>query len=255
MRVRDRVFLVTGAGSGLGRATALHLASRGGYLMLADVQQAAGADVAELIGSRARFVRTDVCDGASAQAAVDLAVQSFGSLHGLINCAGVASARRVLLRDGPQELEAFSRVVQINLIGSFNMLRVAADAMRKNQPDESGERGIVINTASVAAFDGQIGQAAYAASKAGVAGMTLPLARELGQHGIRVLTIAPGIMATPMMLAMPAPVQASLAATVPFPARMGQPDEFAQLVAHMIENSYLNGEVVRLDGGLRMGAT
>ena len=255
MRIRDRVFLVTGASSGLGCATALHLASRGGYLVLADIQQAAGADVAALIGSRARFVHTDVCDGASAQAAVDLAVQSFGSLHGLINCAGVAPARRVLLRDGPQELDAFSRVVQINLIGSFNMLRVAADAMRRNQPDESGERGIVINTASVAAFDGQIGQAAYAASKAGVAGMTLPLARELGQHGIRVLTIAPGIMATPMMLAMPAPVQAALAATVPFPARMGQPDEFAQLVAHVIENSYLNGEVVRLDGGLRMGAT
>lgn len=254
MKIRESVFLVTGAGSGLGCATALHLASLGGYVVLADIQQAAGAAVAASIGPRARFVHTDVCHGASAKAAVGLALQAFGALHGLINCAGVAPAARVLLRNGPQELEAFSRVVQINLVGTFNMLRLAADAMRRNEPGADAERGIVINTASVAAFDGQVGQVAYAASKAGVAGMTLPLARELGQHGIRVLTIAPGIMATPMMLGLPNPVQETLCASVPFPARMGQPEEYAQLAAHMIENSYLNGEVIRLDGALRMAS-
>jgi NAD(P)-dependent dehydrogenase (short-subunit alcohol dehydrogenase family) len=195
-----------------------------------------------------------VADAASAEAAVTSYRSAFGALHGLINCAGVAPSEKVLGREGPHRLESFVRTVQINVVGTFNMLRLAADAMVTSEADDGGERGVMVNCASVAAFDGQIGQAGYAASKGGVVAMTLPIARELARHGIRVMTIAPGIMETPMLKAMAAEVQESLGRMVPFPPRLGRPDEFAMLVAHIIENSYLNGEVIRLDGAIRMAA-
>jgi NAD(P)-dependent dehydrogenase (short-subunit alcohol dehydrogenase family) len=200
-----------------------------------------------------KFITTDVSDSVSAQAAVDLACDQFGSLHGLINCAGIAPAEKVLGKEGPHRLESFSRAIAINLIGSFNMLRLAAQAISGRAQTEAEETaGVIINTASVAAYDGQIGQAAYSASKGGIVGMTLPIARELARSRIRVMTIAPGIMATPMLLSFPQEVQDSLNRSVPFPARMGRPEEFAQLVGHIIENDYLNGEVIRLDGAIRM---
>ena len=203
-------------------------------------------------GAAALAVTCDVTSEDEGRAAVAAAQDRFGALHGLVNCAGVAPGERILGRSGPHALELFSRAVAINLVGTFNMLRLAAEAIAANAPGESGERGVIVNTASIAAFDGQIGQAAYAASKAGVAGLTLPAARELARHGIRVVTIAPGIFATPMMAGLPQEVQDSLGAGVPFPARLGQPDEFAALVAHIIGNQMLNGEVIRLDGALRM---
>jgi NAD(P)-dependent dehydrogenase (short-subunit alcohol dehydrogenase family) len=200
-----------------------------------------------------KFIATDVSDSVSAKAAVDFACNQFGSLHGLINCAGIAPAEKVLGKEGPHRLESFSRAITINLIGSFNMLRLAAQAISERAQAEAEETaGVIINTASVAAYDGQIGQAAYSASKGGVVGMTLPIARELARSRIRVMTIAPGIMATPMLLSFPQEVQDSLNRSVPFPARMGRPEEFAQLVGHIIENDYLNGEVIRLDGAIRM---
>ena len=255
MHIQDKVFLITGGGSGLGAATAKTLVEAGARVLLADVNAAAGAArVAELGEGRARFVRTDVTSEADGRAAVEAALESFGALHGLANCAGVAPAEKVLGRNGPHGLESFSRTININLVGSFNMLRLAAEAMARNEPDAGGERGVIVNTASVAAFDGQIGQAAYAASKAGVVGMTLPIARELARHGIRVMTIAPGIFETPMMAGMPQEVRDSLGASVPFPPRLGRPDEFAALVRHIVENSMLNGEVIRLDGAIRMAA-
>jgi NAD(P)-dependent dehydrogenase (short-subunit alcohol dehydrogenase family) len=254
MQIDRQVFVVTGAASGLGQATAARLVQLGAKVLLADLNPSAGEAAAAALGPHARFVATDVSDPASAQAAIDAARSHFGGLHGLINCAGIGPAEKVLGRDGPHRLESFARTIQINLIGSFNMLRLAARAMSENTPDAGGERGVIINTASVAAFDGQIGQAGYAASKGGVVAMTLPIARELARHGIRVMTIAPGIMATPMLLAMPTEVQDSLGRSVPFPPRMGQPDEYARLVAHIIDNTYLNGEVIRLDGAIRMSA-
>ncbi|SDI16636.1 3-hydroxyacyl-CoA dehydrogenase [Pseudomonas panipatensis] len=255
MQIDNKVFLITGGGSGLGAATAKMLVDAGAKVLLADVNAEAGAArVAELGADKARFVRTDVTSEADGRAAVDAALESFGALHGLANCAGVAPAEKILGRNGVHGLESFARTVNINLIGSFNMLRLAAEAMARNTPDAGGERGVIINTASVAAFDGQIGQAAYAASKSAVVGMTLPIARELARQGIRVMTIAPGIFETPMMAGMPQEVRDSLGASVPFPPRLGRPDEYAALARHIIENSMLNGEVIRLDGAIRMAA-
>ncbi len=250
MQIDSRVFLITGGGSGLGAATARHLAARGAKVALADINAETGEALAAELGGV--FARTDVTSEADGQAAVAKALAAFGRLDGLVNCAGIAPGEKVIGRDGPHRLESFARAVSINLIGTFNMLRLAADAMARQEAGAEGERGVIINTASIAAYDGQIGQAAYAASKAGVAGLTLPVARELARSGIRCVTIAPGIFATPMMAAMPQAVQDSLGATVPFPPRLGRPEEFAALAAHIIENIMLNGEDIRLDGALRM---
>ena len=253
MEIAGKVFLVTGAGSGLGAATARALAAAGAKVVLADVNREAGGSLAVELGANACFVETDVADEASAVNAVNTAISVFGGLHGLINCAGVAPAEKVVGRDGPHKLETFARTVGINLVGTFNMIRLAAEAMMKGEPDAGGERGVIVNTASVAAFEGQLGQAAYAASKGGIVALTLPVARELARSGIRCVTIAPGIMETPMLLGMAPEVQESLGRMVPFPSRMGRPAEFAALVRHIAENSYLNGEVIRLDGAIRMG--
>ena len=252
MEIAGKTFIVTGAASGLGAATAEMLIAAGANVVIADRDERAGEAAVARLGARARFCLTDVTSEADAKAAVALAESAFGGLHGLVNCAGVAPGEKVLGRDGPHGLESFSRAVSINLIGSFNMARLAAAAIAGSEPNAGGERGVIINTASVAAFDGQIGQAAYAASKAGVAGLTLPMARELARHGIRVMTIAPGIFKTPMMAGMPQEVQNALGASVPFPPRLGEPAEYAALVRHIIENAMLNGEVIRLDGALRM---
>ena len=254
MQIKDKVFLVTGAGSGLGAATARNLAEGGAKVVLLDLNREAGEKVAAELGANARFVETDVASESSAVNAVQAAISAFGAIHGLVNCAGVAPAEKVVGKEGPHKLESFTRTININLIGTFNMLRLAAEAMLKNVPDEGGERGVIVNTASVAAFEGQLGQAAYAASKGAIVALTLPVAREFARSGIRCLTIAPGIMETPMLLGMPAEVQESLNKMVPFPTRMGKPSEYAALVRHIAENSYLNGEVIRLDGAIRMGA-
>lgn len=252
MEIAGKTFIVTGAASGLGAATAEMLIAAGANVVIADRDEQAGQAAAARLGGQARFCLTDVTSEADAKAAVALAEGAFGGLHGLVNCAGVAPGEKVLGRDGPHGLESFSRAVSINLIGSFNMARLAADAIARSAPNAGGERGVIINTASVAAFEGQIGQAAYAASKAGVVGLTLPMARELARIGIRVMTIAPGIFKTPMMAGMPQEVQNALGASVPFPPRLGEPAEYAALVRHIIENAMLNGEVIRLDGALRM---
>lgn len=252
MNITNRIFIVTGAGSGLGEAVARMIVEQHGKAMLLDVNADAVASLARDLGTAARFHVTDVTSEIDGQAAVVAALQAFGRIDGLINCAGVAPGEKVIGRLGPHSLATFARTVSINLVGTFNMIRLAADAMSKQEANEHGERGVIVNTASIAAFDGQIGQAAYAASKSGVVGMTLPLARELARFGIRVVTIAPGIFATPMMSAMPQDVQDSLGSGVPFPSRLGRPNEFAALVRHIAENSMLNGEVIRLDGALRM---
>ena len=249
MQIADHAFLVTGAASGLGRGVAEHLAAQGAKLVLADLDPR-GGEVAQALG--ATFVRTDVADEAQGRAAVEAAVATHGGLHGLVNCAGIVSGGRVVGRDGPHDLDAFARTVRVNLIGTFNMIRLAAQAMAAGSPNGDGERGVIVSTASIAAFDGQIGQAAYAASKGGVASLTLPLARELAQHGIRVVAIAPGVFETPMMAGLPEPVREALGQSVPFPPRLGKPSEFAALVGHAIANTMLNGEVIRLDGALRM---
>jgi len=254
MQISDHSFIITGSGSGLGAATARLLVAAGGKVLLADVDSASGEVLAAELGSNARFSLTDVTDAAGAEAAVAACRAGFGAVHGLINCAGVAPSERVVGRAGPHKLESFARTVQINLVGTFNMLRLAAAAMAQSEPDADGEGGVIVNTASIAAFDGQIGQAGYAASKGGVVAMTLPIARELARSGIRVVTIAPGIFETPMMAAMSSEVQEALGKSVPFPPRLGRPNEFAQLVGHIIENAYLNGEVIRLDGAIRMAA-
>lgn len=253
MQISDKVFLVTGAGSGLGAATARTLIEAGAKVILADLNREAGEKQAQDLGAAARFVETDVANEASALNAIQTALTVFGALHGLVNCAGVAPAEKVVGKEGPHRLESFAKVVNINLVGTFNMIRLAADVMTKGAPDAGGERGVIINTASVAAYEGQLGQAAYAASKGGIVSLTLPVARELARSGIRCVTIAPGIMETPMLLGMPPEVQESLGKMVPFPSRMGKPAEFAALVKHIAENSYLNGEVIRLDGAIRMG--
>jgi NAD(P)-dependent dehydrogenase (short-subunit alcohol dehydrogenase family) len=252
MQIQGSTFLVTGGASGLGEASVRILHGTGGNVVIADVQAELGEALANELGTRARFARTDVTSEADAKAAVDLAVQSFGGLHGLVNCAGIAIGEKTVGKEGPHQLATFARVININLIGTFNMIRLAADAMAKGKPSAAGERGVIVNTASVAAFDGQIGQVAYAASKAGVAGMTLPIARDLSRLGIRVLTIAPGIFLTPMLKGLPQEVQDSLGQQVPFPSRLGRPEEFAALVKHIVENEMLNGETIRLDGAIRM---
>ncbi len=249
MNISGQEFIVTGGASGLGEGTARMLVAAGARVVIADMQEAKGQALAQELG--ATFMRCDVSQEGDAKAVVERAC-TLGPLMGLINCAGIAPAEKTVGKNGPHSLDVFSRVVQVNLIGTFNMTRLAAQAMSANEPQASGERGVIINTASVAAFDGQIGQAAYSASKAGVAGMTLPLARDLSRHGIRVMTIAPGIFATPMVAGMPEPIQASLAAAVPFPSRLGQPSDFAKLVRQIIDNDMLNGEVIRLDGAIRM---
>jgi len=250
MQIAGSVFLVTGGASGLGGATAKMLAGAGGKVVIADLKEAEGSALAKELGGK--FVRTDVTDDASGKAAVAAAVDSFGTVHGLINCAGVVHGEKVLGKEGPHALASFARVVNINLVGTFNMVRLAAGAMAKNAPNAGGERGVIVNTASVAAFDGQMGQAAYAASKAAVAGMTLPLARDLARNGIRVMTIAPGIFETPMAEQIPPDIAEALAKSVPFPPRLGRPSEYAALVRAIVENEMLNGEVIRLDGAIRM---
>ncbi len=252
MQIRGNVFIVTGGASGLGAGTGQMLVAQGAKVVLADLNEVAGNALAAELGSNARFVTTNVADEASAKACVTAALTAFGGLHGLVNCAGIAPAEKVLGRNGPHSLEVFSRTVTVNLIGSFNMIRLAAEAMSTGDPNAAGERGVIVSTASVAAYDGQIGQAAYAASKGGLVGMTLPIARELARFGIRVMTIAPGIFETPMLLGMPQEVQDALGKTVPFPPRLGKPAEYAALVQHIIENEMLNGEVIRLDGAIRM---
>ncbi len=254
MQIENSVFLIPGGASGLGAATAKHLVAAGGKVMLADLNREEGEKFAASLGDHAKFVAADVTNESQVQNAVDLAVQTFGAVHGLINCAGIAPGERVVGRQGPHKLETFSRVININLIGSFNTLRLAAHAMAKNTPNSDGERGVIINTASIAAYEGQLGQAAYSASKGGIIAMALPVARELAKLGIRVMTIAPGIFDTPMLAGMSEEIRASLGAQVPFPSRLGQPEEYARLAAFIIENPLLNAEVIRLDGAIRMTA-
>lgn len=251
MNIDNKTFLITGAASGLGAATAERLVAGGAQVVLCDLSDRVEA-LAERLGDAAHAVRGDVASDADMQAAVDKAVTT-GGLDGVIHCAGVVSVAKLIDREGkPADLEAFSRTVNINLVGTFNVLRLAAAAMSRNALGEDGERGVIVTTASIAAFDGQVGQAAYSASKAGVVGMTLPLARELSRHGIRVMSIAPGVFETPMMSDIPDDAVAALAASVPFPKRLGKPQEFAMLAEQIITNTMLNGEVIRLDGGIRM---
>jgi NAD(P)-dependent dehydrogenase (short-subunit alcohol dehydrogenase family) len=250
MQIRNNTFIVTGGASGLGGATSRMIAANGGKVVIADVQTDKGSALARELGNEARFVECDVTREDHAKAAVG--VVSDGTLRGLINCAGIAIGEKTVGKEGPHALATFSRVVGINLIGTFNMIRVAADAMSKQEATPDGERGVLVNTASVAAYDGQIGQAAYAASKGGVVGMTLPIARDLARQGIRCVTIAPGLFATPMLLGMPQDVQDALGKQPPFPSRLGNPDEYALLVKHIIENLMLNGETIRLDAAIRL---
>jgi len=252
MEISGKVALVTGGASGLGAATIRAFHAKGAKVVILDRNVDAGTSLATELGASALFVETDVASAASAENAVAKATEAFGGVNILVNCAGVGTAGRVVGKNGPQPLDQFETVIRINLVGSFNLIRVAGAAMQKNAPDAGGERGVIVNTASVAAFDGQIGQAAYAASKGGIVGMTLPIAREFASHGIRVCTIAPGIFETPMLAALPEPVKASLGQQVPFPSRLGKPSEYASLALHIAENTMLNGEVIRLDGAIRM---
>jgi NAD(P)-dependent dehydrogenase (short-subunit alcohol dehydrogenase family) len=251
MQIKGHVFIVTGGASGLGGATTRLIAESGGKVVIADVQADKGEALARELGASARFVKCDVTSEADAQTAVEAAC-SLGTLRGLVNCAGIAIGEKTVGKDGPHALASFTRVIAINLIGSFNMIRLAAAAMSRLDPTSDGERGVLVNTASVAAFDGQIGQAAYSASKGGIVGMTLPIARDLSRSGIRCCTIAPGLFATPMLLGMPQEVQDSLGKQVPFPSRLGKPEEYAALARHIIENVMLNGETIRLDGAIRL---
>ena len=253
MEIRNHVFLVTGGGSGLGAATAKMLADDGGKVVVADITDA-GDWVAKQLGADARFVKCDVTQEQPMQAAVDECLSAFGAIHGLINCAGIAPGERVVGRNGPHSLASFERAVKINLVGTFNAIRLAAAKMTVQPAMANGERGIIVNTSSVASFEGQIGQAAYSASKAAVNGMTLPIARELAKFGIRVVTIAPGIFDTPMLQGMSEEIRASLGQQVPFPPRLGRPDEYASLVRSVIGNEVINGTVIRLDGAIRMAA-
>ena len=252
MRLEGSTFFITGGGSGLGAATARLLAENGAHIVLADVDEEAGEQMASQIGSGAEFVRTDVTDEESVQDSLDSAVEIFGSLNGAVNCAGIGPAAKVVGKKGVHDLGLFTKTVEINLVGTFNVIRFAAVRLAENEPGEDGERGVIINTASVAAYDGQIGQAAYAASKGGVVALTLPVARELASSGIRVVTIAPGIFETPMLAALPEDAKDSLGKQVPFPPRLGRPEEYAALAKHIVENQMLNGEVIRLDGAIRM---
>ena len=254
MKIENSVFLVTGAGSGLGAGTARMLVAQGGKVLLVDRNPELGEALAHELGASAAFAQADVANEEEAAKAVSVALSHFGKLDALINSVVVVPAEKMIGRDGPHRLESFSRTVRVNLVGTFNMLRLVAAELVHNTPDADGERGVIINTASVAAFEGQIGQAAFSASMAGIVGLTLPVARELAQSGVRVMSIAPGMMETTMMSNLPAEVQTSLGKVVPFPARLGKAQEFAALVCHIVQNSYLNGEVIRLDGALRMSA-
>lgn len=254
MDVNDKTFLVTGGCSGLGEACVRHLVCLGASVVVADVNDSASGTLIDELGDRAHFSHTDVTSASEVQSAIDDASRIYGGLHGVVNCAGILGASRVVGRDGPHDLELFKRVIEVNLIGTFNVLRLAAQQMTDNEPDGHGERGVIVNTASVAAFEGQLGQAAYAASKGGVASMTLPIARELARFGIRVVTIAPGVFNTSMLANAPDAVRESLQSQTVFPARLGDPAEYAAFAAHIIGNPMLNGSVLRLDGGMRMQA-
>ena len=254
MKLNDSVFMVTGGSSGLGAATVRRLHAAGGHVMICDLDAPRGEAMAAELGANAGFVRTDVSNEDDAQSAVKTTVDRFGTLNGLINCAGIGPAERVLGKNGAHRLSTFARCVQVNLIGTFNMIRLAGEAMAAQAPRSDGERGVIINTASIAAYEGQIGQAAYSASKAGIVGMTLPIARELARSGIRVVTIAPGLFLTPMMQSLPQDVRDALGNATPFPSRLGQPDEYASLVLHILENQMINGETIRLDGAVRLAA-
>jgi NAD(P)-dependent dehydrogenase (short-subunit alcohol dehydrogenase family) len=251
MQLQGKTFLVSGGSSGLGAACAAEFAKGGANVVICDVSER-GADVARELGNAVVFAKTDVTDAAQVQKAVDAAAEKFGALHGAINCAGIATAERVIGRQGPLPLENFSKVIAVNLIGTFNVIRLAAAKMLERAVEPGEDRGVIVCTASVAAFDGQVGQAAYSASKGGVAGMTLPIAREFAQHQIRVMSIAPGIFDTPMLAGFPEAARESLGKQVPFPSRLGRPAEYASLARHIVENQMLNGEVIRLDGAIRM---
>ena len=252
MLLKGRTVLVTGGASGLGGATVDMIAAAGGRAVIIDLKDDAGRAKAAQHGASARFVRADVTSEEQVQEAIDVATKDYGQIDGLVNAAGIPAAERVLPREGVQPLDHFARVIQVNLVGTFNVIRLAAAAMTKNSPSEGGERGVIVNTASVAAFDGQIGQAAYSASKGGIVALTLPIAREFARIGVRVMTIAPGTFDTPLLGALPEAARASLAQQVPFPSRLGRPEEYASLVRHIFENEMLNGEVIRLDGAIRM---
>ena len=254
MKVKEHVFLITGGASGLGKATAEGLLSKGGKVLALDVNEEKGKELEAAHPGSLVFVKADVREEADIEAAVKAALKHFGKLHGVINCAGIGPPKRVVGKEGPHPLEFFKNVIDINLNGTFNVIRLSVNEMQHNEPEESGERGIVINTASVAAFDGQIGQAAYSASKGGIVSMTLPMAREFARMGIRVNTIAPGIFETPLLAGLPHEAQDSLGQQVPFPSRLGKPEEYANLVIHIIENQMINAETIRLDGGIRMAA-
>jgi NAD(P)-dependent dehydrogenase (short-subunit alcohol dehydrogenase family) len=251
MLLAGRTFIVTGGSSGLGAACATEFAQHGANILICDVSER-GAELAKELGPSVRFARTDVTDGAQVQAAVDGAVEAFGALHGAINCAGIATAERVIGREGPLPLDHFTKVIAVNLIGTFNVIRLAGAKMIERPVEPGEDRGVIICTASVAAYDGQVGQAAYSASKGGVVGLTLPVAREFAQHQIRVASIAPGIFDTPMLAGLPEAARESLGKQVPFPSRLGKPGEYAALARHIVENQMLNGEVIRLDGAIRM---
>jgi NAD(P)-dependent dehydrogenase (short-subunit alcohol dehydrogenase family) len=252
MQIPGKAFIVTGGASGLGRAVVEAIVAAGGRAVILDVNAETGRSAEQAIGSSVRFAQADVTSEEQVNAAVNVAVTTYGGLHGVVNAAGIGPAAKVLGRNGPHALDLFEKTIRINLVGTFNVIRLAAAVMSQNTPDPSGERGVIINTASIAAFDGQIGQPAYAASKGGIVGMTLPIAREFASLGIRVVTIAPGIFDTPLLAALPEAARVSLGQQVPFPSRLGQPREYAALARHIIENEMLNGEVIRLDGALRM---
>ncbi|MBL8172075.1 MAG: 3-hydroxyacyl-CoA dehydrogenase [Acidobacteria bacterium] len=252
MEINANTFLVSGGASGLGGATSTLLAKSGANVVIADINQEKGEALAAELGGNTRFIACNVTDEDSVKAAIALAVSSFGALNGALNCAGVGVAEKTVGKDGPHSLASFKRVIEINLIGTFNVIRLAAAQMSVQEPNAGGERGVIINTASIAAFDGQIGQAAYSASKGGIVGMTLPIARDLARSGIRIVTIAPGLFDTPLLAGLPEDVKKVLGAQVPFPSRLGDPAEYAALAKHIIENAMLNGEVIRLDGALRM---
>lgn len=254
MQLQNNTFLITGGASGLGEATSRHLAERGANVIIADLNKDLGENLATELGGKAMFVKCDITNETDVQQAIDIGITKFGNLAGSINCAGIAVVQKLLDKEGnPADLNTFARGIQVNLIGTFNVARLVAAALIKHQVADKEENGIIINTASIAAFDGQIGQASYAASKAGVVGLALPLARELARHQIRLMTIAPGVFGTPMMNSLPEHARQSLELSVPFPKRLGNPKEFAMLVSHIIENSYLNAEVIRIDGAIRMG--
>jgi NAD(P)-dependent dehydrogenase (short-subunit alcohol dehydrogenase family) len=252
MNIQSKTFIVTGGASGLGRAAVDAVVAAGGRAVILDVNNEAGRGAEASIGSAVRFAQADVTSEDQVKAAIDLAVKELGGLHGVVNAAGIGQAAKVLGKNGPHPLDLFERIIRVNLVGTFNVIRLAAAVISQNAPEASGERGVIINTASIAAFDGQIGQPAYAASKGGIVAMTLPVAREFASVGIRVVTIAPGIFDTPLLAALPEAARVSLGQQVPFPSRLGQPAEYAALARHIMENEMLNGEVIRLDGALRM---